>query len=98
ARWVSVVINYRAQRWSDVVKLLTPIVNDADLDEAFSHAAKIALGTSLARLGMFGPALSYLEEPDGPVTVAAVDGALAKGLVLRSHVDEEAGGGVPQDL
>jgi type VII secretion ATPase EccA len=98
ARWVAVVINYRAQRWSDVVKLLTPVVNDAGLDEAFSHAAKIALGTALARLGMFAPALSYLEEPDGPVTVAAVDGALAKALVLRAHVDEESASEVLQDL
>src|SRR6201986_4690957 len=98
ARWVSVVINYRAQRWSDVVKLLTPIVNDADLDAAFSHAAKITLGTALARLGMFAPALSYLEEPDGPVAVAAVDGALAKGLVLRAHVDEDSASEVLQDL
>ena len=81
ARWVAVVINYRAERWSDVVKLLTPIVNDPELDERFAHAAKIALGTALARLGMFAPALSYLEEPDGPVAVAAVDGALAKALV-----------------
>ena len=98
ARWVAVVINYRAERWSDVVKLLTPIVNDADLDEAFSHAAKITLGTALARLGMFAPALSYLEEPDGPVAVAAVDGALAKALVLRAHVDEESASEVLQDL
>lgn len=98
ARWVSVVINYRAERWSDVVKLLTPIVNDADLDEAFSHAAKIALGTALARLGMFAPSLSYLEEPDGPVAVAAVDGALAKALVLRAHVDEDVASEVLQDL
>ncbi|WP_406817451.1 type VII secretion system ESX-3 AAA family ATPase EccA3 [Mycobacterium sp. M23085] len=98
ARWVSVVINYRAERWSDVVKLLTPIVNDPDLDEAFSHAAKIALGTALARLGMFAPSLSYLEEPDGPVAVAAVDGALAKALVLRAHVDEDAASDVLQDL
>ena len=98
ARWAAVVINYRAERWSDVVKLLTPIVNDADLDGAFSHAAKIALGTALARLGMFAPALSYLEEPDGPVTVAAVDGALAKALVLRAHVDEESASEVLQDL
>src|SRR6201986_540527 len=98
ARWVAVVINYRAERWSDVVKLLTPIVNDADLDAAFSHAAKITLGTALARLGMFAPALSYLEEPDGPVTVAAVDGALAKGLGLRSHVDEESASEVLQAL
>lgn len=98
ARWVSVVINYRAERWSDVVKLLTPIVNDTDLDDAFSHAAKIALGTSLARLGMFAPALSYLEEPDGPVAVAAVDGALAKALVLRAHVDEDSASEVLQDL
>jgi type VII secretion ATPase EccA len=98
ARWVSVVINYRAERWSDVVKLLTPIVNDTDLDDAFSHAATIALGTSLARLGMFAPALSYLEEPDGPVVVAAVDGALAKALVLRAHVDEDAASEVLQDL
>ncbi len=98
ASWVAIVINYRAERWSDVVKLLTPIVNDPDLDEAFSHAAKIALGTALARLGMFAPALSYLEEPDGPVAVAAVDGALAKGLVLRAHVDEESASEVLQDL
>ncbi len=98
ARWIAVVINYRAERWSDVVKLLTPIVNDPDLDEAFSHAAKITLGTALARLGMFAPALSYLEEPDGPVAVAAVDGALAKALVLRAHNDEESATEVLQDL
>jgi type VII secretion ATPase EccA len=98
ARWISVVINYRAERWSDVVKLLTPIVNDSDLDEAYAHAAKIALGTALARLGMFAPALSYLEEPDGPVEVAAVDGALAKALVLRVHVDEDSASEVLQDL
>ncbi|OMC49698.1 type VII secretion AAA-ATPase EccA [Mycobacterium sp. IS-2888] len=98
ARWVSVVVNYRAERWSDVVKLLTPIVNDADLDDAFSHAAKITLGTALARLGMFAPALSYLEEPEGPVAVAALDGALAKALVLRAHVDEESAAEVLQDL
>jgi type VII secretion ATPase EccA len=98
ARWVAVVVNYRAERWSDVVKLLTPIVNDSDLDEAFAHAAKITLGTALARLGMFAPALSYLEEPDGAVAVAAVDGALAKGLVLRAHVDEDSASEVLQDL
>ncbi|HEX4557831.1 MAG TPA: type VII secretion AAA-ATPase EccA [Mycobacterium sp.] len=98
ARWVLVIINYRAERWSDVVKLLTPIVNDSDLDEAFSHAAKVTLGIALARLGMFAPALSYLEEPEGPVAVAALDGALAKALVLRAHVDEESAGEVLQDL
>ena len=47
---------------------------------------------------MFAPALSYLEEPDGPVAVAAVDGALAKALVLRAHVDEESASEVLQDL
>jgi type VII secretion ATPase EccA len=98
ARWIAVVTNYRAERWSDVVKLLTPIVNDSELDEAFTHAAKITLGTALARLGMFAPALSYLEEPDGPVEVASVDGALAKALVLRAHVDEESANEVLQDL
>ncbi|OBH00607.1 MULTISPECIES: type VII secretion AAA-ATPase EccA [unclassified Mycobacterium] len=98
ARWVAVVVHYRAERWSDVVKLLTPVVNDAGLDEAFAHAARIALGTALARLGMFAPALSYLEEPDGPVAVAAVDGALAKALVLRAHVDEDSASEVLQDL
>jgi type VII secretion ATPase EccA len=98
ARWIAVVINYRAQRWSDVVKLLTPIVNDPDLDQAFTHAAKVTLGIALARLGMFAPALSYLEEPEGPVAVAVVDGALAKALVLRAHVDEESAEEVLQDL
>jgi type VII secretion ATPase EccA len=98
ARWIAVVVNYRAQRWSDVVKLLTPIVNDPELDEAFTHAAKITLGIALARLGMFAPALSYLDEPEGPVAGAAVDGGLAKALVLRAHVDEESAEEVLQDL
>jgi type VII secretion ATPase EccA len=98
ARWVSAAIHYRAARWSDVVKLLTPIVNDKALDEVFTHAVKIALGTALARLGMFAPALSYLEEPEGPIAVAAVDGALAKALSLRAHGDEETAAEVLQDL
>ena len=98
ARWVAVAIHHRAQRWSDVVKLLTPIVNDANIDELFAHAAKITLGIALARLGMFAPALSYLEEPEGPVAVAVVDGALAKALVLRAQGDEESAVEVLQDL
>jgi type VII secretion ATPase EccA len=98
ARWVAVAVHYRAERWSDVVKLLTPIVNDPGLDELFAHAAKITLGTALARLGMFAPALSYLEEPDGPIAVAAVDGALAKALTLRAQGDEESAAEVLQDL
>ncbi|HET9876031.1 MAG TPA: type VII secretion AAA-ATPase EccA, partial [Mycobacterium sp.] len=73
-------------------------VNDPGLDELFAHAAKIALGTALARLGMFAPALSYLEEPDGPVAVAAVDGALARALTLRAQGDEESAEEVLQDL
>ncbi|BBZ23416.1 type VII secretion AAA-ATPase EccA [Mycolicibacter hiberniae] len=98
ARWIATVIHYRAERWSDVVKLLTPIVNDTDLDALFSHAAKIALGTALARLGMYAPALSYLEEPEGPIAVAATDGAFAKGLILRAQDDEETAAEVLQDL
>jgi ESX secretion system protein EccA len=98
ARWVAVALHYRAERWSDVVKLLTPIVTDAGLDETYAHAAKTTLGIALARLGMFAPALSYLEEPEGPVAVAAVDGTLAKALVLRAHVDEESASEVLQDL
>ena len=33
ARWLRVAICYRTERWSDVVRLLTPVVNDASLDE-----------------------------------------------------------------
>ena len=33
ARWVRVAMYYRTERWSDVVRLLTPIVNDSKLDE-----------------------------------------------------------------
>ncbi|MCV7228254.1 type VII secretion AAA-ATPase EccA [Mycolicibacterium komossense] len=98
SRWVAVAVNYRAQRWSDVVKLLTPIVNDDSLDELFAHAARIALGTALARLGMFAPALSYLEDPSGPVAIAATDGAFTKALALRAHGDEETAAETLQDL
>lgn len=88
ARWVRVAMYYRTERWSDVVRMLTPIVNDAKLDERYAHAVRIALGTSLARLGMFAPALSYLEDPSGPVAIAAVDGALARALSLRAQGED----------
>jgi type VII secretion ATPase EccA len=98
ARWVAATIHYRAQRWADVVKLLSPIVNDPGLDEHFAHAAKIALGIALARLGMFAAALAYLEEPGGPVAVAAMDGALARALALRADGDEDTAREALQEL
>ena len=88
ARWLRIAMCHRAERWSDVVRLLTPIVNDPRLDEAFAHAARVELGISLARLGMYAPALSYLDDPTGPVPVAVVDGTLAKALSLRAQGEE----------
>lgn len=98
ARWLRVAIHYRTQRWSDVVRLLTPVVNDASLDATYAHAARITLGIALARLGMFAPAMSYLADPAGPVPVAAVDGGLAKGLTLRAQGEEEDAAEVLQEL
>lgn len=98
ARWIATVIHYRTERWADVVKLLTPVVNDSAADETFLHAAKVTLGIALARLGMFAPALSYLEQPEGPLGMAAADGALAKALALRAHGDPETATEVLQDL
>lgn len=88
ARWVRAAIYHRTERWSDVVRLLTPVVTDDKLDETTAHAVRVALGTSLARLGMFAPALSYLEEPSGPVDVATVDGTLVKALSLRAQGED----------
>ncbi|MCV7240516.1 type VII secretion AAA-ATPase EccA [Mycolicibacterium celeriflavum] len=88
ARWVRVAMYYRAERWTDVVRLLTPIVNDKKLDETYAHAVRVTLGISLARLGMFAPALSYLEDPAGPVDVATTDGTLVKALCLRAQGEE----------
>jgi type VII secretion ATPase EccA len=98
ARWLRVAICYRTERWADVVRLLTPVVNDSSLDEMYAHAARVTLGIALARLGMFAPALSYLEEPAGPVDVAAVDGALAKALSLRAQGEDEDANDLLQDL
>jgi type VII secretion ATPase EccA len=98
ARWVAATVHYRAKRWADVVKLLSPVVNDPGLDEHYAHAVKIALGVSLARLGMFAAALAYLEEPNGPIAVAAVDGGLARALSLRADGDDETAREVLQDL
>lgn len=97
-RWLRVAINYRTERWPDVVRLLTPIVNESTLDDLYAHAARVTLGIALGRLGMFAPALSYLEEPSGPVAVAAVDGALGKALALRAQGEDEDAAEVLQDL
>ncbi|MGV0714155.1 type VII secretion AAA-ATPase EccA [Mycolicibacterium sp. XJ662] len=88
ARWVRVAMYYRTERWSDVVRMLSPVVTDSTLDETYAHAVRTALGTSLARLGMFAPALSYLEEPGGPIDVAAVDGTLVKALSMRAQGED----------
>lgn len=98
ATWLRVSINHRAQRWNDVVRLLTPVVTNPSLDEVTAHAARVTLGIALARLGMPAPALSYLEDPSGPITVAALDGALAKGLTLRAQGEDEDASEVLQDL
>jgi type VII secretion ATPase EccA len=98
ARWVRVAMFYRTERWSDVVRLLTPVINDEALDETYAHAARVALGTALARLGMFAPALSYLEEPAGPVRIASVDGALGKALSLRAQGEDLGAADVLADL
>ncbi|OBF28243.1 type VII secretion AAA-ATPase EccA [Mycobacterium sp. ACS1612] len=98
ALWLRVALCYRTERWSDVVRLLTGVVNDGSLDEFFRHAARVTLGIALARLGMFAPALSHLEEPDGPIVVAAVDGALAKALSLRAQGEDDDADELLQDL
>lgn len=98
ARWLRVAIHHRTQRWSDVVRLLTPVVNDPSLDATYAHAARVTLGIALARLGMFAPAMSYLAEPAGPIAVASVDGGLAKGLTLRAQGEEEDAADVLQEL
>lgn len=98
ARWVRVATYYRAGRWSDVVRLLTPVVTDESLDENYAHAARVTLGIALARLGMFAPALSHLERPEGPIAVAAVDGAFAKALALRAQGEDEDAHELLQEL
>ncbi len=98
ARWVRVAIYHRTARWSDVVRMLTPLVTDETLDETSAHAARITLGIALARLGMFAPALSHLERPEGPVGVAAVDGGLAKALALRAQGEDEEAQQLLQEL
>ncbi len=98
ATWLRVVFNHHAERWSDVVRLLTPVVTNPSLDEVAAHAARITLGIALARLGMLAPALSYLEDPSGPIAVAALDGALAKALTLRAQGEDEDANEVLQDL
>lgn len=98
ATWLRVAINHHAQRWNDVVRLLTPVVTNPSLDEVTAHAARTTLGIALARLGMLAPALSYLEDPSGPIAVAALDGALAKALTLRGQGEDEDAGEVLQDL
>jgi type VII secretion ATPase EccA len=98
ATWQRVAICHRTKRWSDVVRLLTTVVTDPSLDDVCAHAARVTLGIALARLGMFAPALSYLEDPTGPVTVAAVDGALAKAFSLRAQGEGDEANDLLQDL
>ena len=98
ARWVTTAINYRARRWNDVVKLLTPIVNDPDLDEFYAHAAKIAARNRAGPVGDVRAGAVLPRRTGGPVAVAAVDGALAKALALRAHGDNEAAADTLQDL
>ena len=98
ARWVRAAMHHRAKRWSDVVRQLTPLLNDEALDPHYTHAVRVALATALAHLGMFAPALTHLEEHAGPVASAAVDGALVKALSLRAQGEDDEAHDVLADL
>jgi len=98
ATWIRVAMYHRTRRWSDIVHLLTPLVNDPSLDAHYAHAARVALGTALAHLGMFAPALSHLEDPAGPVVAAVMDGALVKALALRAQGEDDEAHDVLADL
>ncbi|EFV14570.2 type VII secretion AAA-ATPase EccA [Segniliparus rugosus] len=98
ARWTAVAIRNRAERWSDVVELLAPVVADEPADPTAAHAVRVAFGIALAKLGMVAPALAHLDDPSGPIAVAATDGALARALCLRHHGEGEAAAEALQDL
>jgi hypothetical protein len=51
ATWVRVAICHRTERWSDVVRLLTTVVNDPSLDEVTGHAARVTLGIAFGPVG-----------------------------------------------
>jgi type VII secretion ATPase EccA len=98
ARWVRIAIYYRAARWAEVVRMVTPLVTDQTLDDVCAHAVRVTVGIALARLGMFAPALSHLERTEGPVAVAAVDGALVKALALRAQGEDDDARELLQEL
>ncbi|GAB16652.1 hypothetical protein GOEFS_009_00200 [Gordonia effusa NBRC 100432] len=82
------LLNFRTQRWPDV---LTALTNSSQWsDEYMRVAAHVMVGTACAQLGLFSEALKRLELAEsGPIPTAASGAMFTRGMCLR-ELDKEA--------
>ena len=85
ANWVLAVAHYRAKRWHDVRRVLTPITGVVREDPYLSHAVHVASGLAGAYLGLWEQAFEQLSAHcGGPIPAANGEALLGAALCARA--------------
>ncbi len=85
AGWVLAVIFFRANRWHDVRRVLSPLTPHSRNDPYLFQAMSVAQGLSTANLGLWEPAFEQLStQGQGPIPAASSEALLAAALSARA--------------
>lgn len=83
AAWIQAVIYSKADRWSDVRRILLPLTKSHIGDEFLRQAIHVANGVAGAYLGMWQQAFDELAHGAGPTEQATLDGIYYRALCAR---------------
>lgn len=90
AAWMQAAIYSKADRWSDVRRILLPLTKNHIGDDFLRQAIHVANGIAGACLGMWQQAFDELAHSEGPDEEAHLDGAYHRALCARKLGDTDA--------
>lgn len=90
AAWMQAAIHFKAERWSDVRRILLPLTKNHIGDDFLRQAIHVANGIAGACLGMWQQAFDELAHSAGPHEEAHLDGIYHRALCARKIGDTDA--------
>lgn len=95
AGWILAVAFFRARRWHDVRRVLTPLTPQTHNDPYLFQAMSVAQGLSSAYLGLWDAAFDQLKsQGQGPIPAASAEALLTSALAARAMGDADTATGL----
>lgn len=83
--WMRAVAQFRAKRWHEVRRVLTPLISQVGNDPVLYQAVSVAHGVSAAYLGLWDQAFDELSrQGKGPLAAVSAEALLIGGLSARA--------------